>query len=167
MTTLGRRLTALAVVLFILGLLALLGQLYFNPPDRVRVSVINIPDDVYFVSLAAATRGKLQTMHWSVKKIVVGTMHPTRCTWSYHPGPSIDWSAYVKWQSGEKYGVVTRTTDRVWRVTWFEANALPICGRVIVLGGGTAYFDMSKGRALPLLPEEVKDLCLEDVSDPD
>ena len=68
---------------------------------------------------------------------ILTTMHPARCSWSRQnpDNPKVNWDAYVRWQPGERYGVVTRTKAGIWRVSWFEANAVPLPGAMVALRG--------------------------------
>jgi hypothetical protein len=104
-------------------------------------------------------------MEWSPKSeiLVPFTMHPAQCVWSEQnpDNPKVDWDAYVRWQPGERYGVVTRSTSGIWRVTWFEANAVPIRGRLLILGGGKVAFDLSLGQTVLLPREQIRWLGLE------
>ena len=97
------------------------------------------------------------------------TMHPVACNWSFHDPdrPAVDWHAYVRWQPGERYGVVTRHTDGAWRVSWFGAEAVPVRGRQWLFGGGEATFDVAAGQTVPLAAEQVQTLGLDTVAGPD
>ena len=97
------------------------------------------------------------------------TLHPARCVWSYQnpDNPKVNWDAYVRWQPGERYGVVTRSTAGAWRVSWFEANAVPLRGRWWPFGGGEASFDVTAGQMVPLSAEQLTTLGLDKVLDSD
>jgi hypothetical protein len=141
----------------------------FNPPWRVRVHLTNIPVGTNFVSLVADSGEALRNMEWSPNSelSVPFTMHPARCIWSFQnpDRPKVDWHAYVRWQPGERYGVVTRSRDGTWRISWFEADSAPIRGRRWLLGGGEASFDITAGRTVPLSAEQVRTLGLDKVVD--
>jgi hypothetical protein len=141
--------------------------LYLNPPDRVRISITNIPRGVDHASLAADLAGELRALDWSPKMIVSTAMHPARCIWSSQnpESPKVDWDAYVRWRPAERYGVVTRTTDGLWSITWFDASELPVRRRLPVLGGGEVAFDVAKGRNEPLTSEQVRTLGLQPVEE--
>ena len=139
----------------------------FHPSWRVRVSAINIPVGTDFASFVAESDGILSNMEWSPKSEIhlPFTMDPASCIWSIQnpDNPKVDWNAYVRWQPGERYGVVTRNTSGTWRVTWFEAGAVPIRGRLLVLGGGEVAFDLSLGQTELMPADQVRSLGLQDV----
>lgn len=142
-----------------------------NPPWRVRVNVANLPVGTHYASLVADSGGTIRNMEWSPQSelMVPFTVHPAACIWSAHDPdrPEVDWPAYVRWQSGERYGVVTRHTDGTWRVTWFGAEAVPVRGQRWLLGRGEAAFDLAAGRTVPLAAERVRALGLDEVAGPD
>lgn len=139
----------------------------FSPPWRVLVDITNIPTGTNFASLVVDSGGILSNMDWSPSSELATpfTMHPAQCIWSYQnpENPRVWWNAFVRWQPGERYGVVTRSTDGTWRVSWFGADSVPIEGRLWVLGGGKASFDLSAGQTVPLSAEQVKSLGLDKV----
>ena len=140
----------------------------FNPPWRVCVHLTNIPAGTTFVSLVADSGGALHNMDWSPRSeiSVPFTMHPADCIWSVQNPDNldVDWHSYVRWQPGERYGVVTRSTDGTWNVAWFEADSVPIQGRLWLLGGGEASFDITAGRTAPLPAEQLRTLGLDEVA---
>jgi hypothetical protein len=93
------------------------------------------------------------------------TMRPSECGLANarfrDDSKTIDWSAPVEWQWGERYGVVTMDRTGTWRVTWFTAPDLPMKGHWFIIGNGEAYFDMSKGSSTVLTDEQRKKLRLE------
>ncbi len=144
------------------------------PPDRVKIAVTNLPPDTHFASIVAESEGVLRNMDWSVPSPFVisfpNRMHPADCTWSLqdsrHP-PRIDWDAYVSWEWGTRYGVVTMSRGGVWKVTWFASEEIPLRGRVLLLGGGRAGFDLAGRASEPLPAAEVRQLGLQNVKVPE
>ncbi len=139
---------------------------FFSPTWRVRVDVTHIPPGTAFLSVAAESGGAVLNMDWSPANelSIPFTMHPATCTWSYQRpnNPNVNWDAYVRWQPGTLYGIVTRKTDGTWWVHWFEADAVPLKGRWW-LGGGRASFDLTAGQMVPLSGELVAALGLDKV----
>lgn len=155
-----------AVVITIV-LLAIFGVYRsFNPPWRVRIHITNIPTGTYFVSMVSDSDGKLRNMEWSPNSelSIPFTMHPANCIWSFQQDtkhPKVDWDAFVRWELGERYGVLTRDTTGVWRVGWFKAESTSISWYKWFLGRGETAFDVSKGTMIPLPDEQVIALGLD------
>ena len=68
----------------------------------------------------------------------------------------------VMWKFGSRYGVVTRGTDKVWRITWFEAVDLPIEGRGPLLGEGEVEIDLAKGRTAQMNADDMRRFGFQD-----
>lgn len=162
-----RRAIVCALLLVIVAGAAFGVRSYFVPPWRVRVHLTNIPVGTKYASLVADSGGDLRNMEWSPTSEFATpfTMHPAQCIWSYHnpDNPKVDWNAYVHWQTGQRYGVATRSTDGTWRVHWFESDAVPIRGRRWLLGGGEASFDITAGQVVGLSAEQVRALGLDKI----
>lgn len=145
---------------------ALAVRWFTAPPWRVRVHVANLPAGTDFACLAAESDGTLHALDWSPPGILPPplTMHPAQCGWSLQrpEDPKVDWHAYVRWRPGERYGVVTRTAG-VWRVHWFDADAVPLRGRWWPVRGGEAAFDVAVGQAASLSAGQVAAMGLSDV----
>ena len=163
-----KRVVVWVILITVVAAAALWVGSIFSPPWRVRVYIANIPGGTNFASLVADSGGTLSNMEWSPNSelSMPFTMHPAQCNWSYQnpDNPKVDWHAYVRWQPGERYGVVTRSTDGTWRVCWFETDSVPIRGRLWVLGGGEASFDVAARQTAPLPMEQVRALGLEKVA---
>ncbi len=144
-----------------------------HPPDRVSVAATGLPRDTYYASLVCQSGGVVQNLDWYFPSEigVPYTGHPASCIWSYAAGdrdpPRIDWAAYVRWRDAERYGIVIRRKRGPWEVTWFEAAQVPVRGRVPLLGGGQATFDLSRGKMVPLAAQEVEHLGLAGVPEDD
>jgi hypothetical protein len=156
----------------LMGLLIVAVLVYFvyscqNPSDRVRLYATNIPRGTDFLSVAALRGGRLHSMAWSPKHIFDPmTMHPADCSWSHliHPNnPQVDWAAYVRWQWGDRYGIVTRDTEGNWRITWFDISTVSLEGHKPLLGGGEVRFDMSQGVTEPLTDRQRTELGFDNV----
>lgn len=155
------------LTLLVIGGCGLLGFTTCNPPDRVRVDVVDIPPGTHFLSLAAVNDRGAVSMPWSPTAEVGPPleMHPKDCVWSYRHewDPShFDWDASARWRFGNKYGVVMQTNKGEWQVAWYPASEVPLTGRNI-LGGGKAEFYLSKAEIIPLDADTVKALGLQDV----
>jgi hypothetical protein len=166
-TVMARRLYRWPIVLGVIALSVVAGLFYFgytchNPRDRVHVDFVNVPGDVYFCCAACETGGVPRTMKWYIGSIGGAfTMDPANCIASSpydrrFGGP-------VEWQFGERYGVVTRSKDGKWRITWFDADTVPIKDRSVLTGGGKVVFDLSEGHTEPLTDDEVSALGLKPV----
>ena len=164
-----KRLVVWALLLAVVAAGAFWTYRFFNPPWRVRVHIENIPTGTDFACLVSDSGGMARSMEWSPKSELSTpfTMHPARCVWSYQSPdhPKVNWNAHVRWEPGERYGVVTRNAADIWRVSWFEANTVPLRGRSWLFGGGEASFDVYEGQMVPLSAEQVKSLGLEKVAD--
>ena len=122
----------------------------YRPGNQVRVAVENLPQDVFYASIIADTDSGLKNMHWLVANPWTGTrepIHPNDCTWSmsyFKDGPKrIDWDAWVQWEWGSRYGVVTMNRKEEWSVAWFGAEEIPLEGRAWGKGDGKASFDLA------------------------
>ena len=148
----------LAVLVLVVGAISAFIYFEFHPRDRVQISVSNIPAGTRFLCLAFERDGKVELMDWSIYYVVPGRMAPEDCTWSYR-SPDDDQpivNRYVMWEFAGRYGVVTRRTDEIWRITWFEANALPIQGRGFLLGQGEVDIDLAKGRTEQMNADDIR-----------
>lgn len=169
----GRRSLSQLGWVIALGLLTLLvfaGSLrvYFSmyPRNRVKVSVIGIPDQTHFISIVAEEDGELENMDWSpgFGGMAMGRMHPRDCTASFrNPGMSDTLETFVYWRWGARYGVVRRELDKTWWVTWFSAPEVPLRGRGLLAGRGSVEFDLAKGNTEPLPLEHIERLGLADI----
>jgi hypothetical protein len=162
---------ALCVGVAALAVFALLFYLNCVPPNRVKVSAINIPSGSYYVSFVAMRDGKVVNMLWSGTDELgmAFTRHPLGDVWSYQlfpDRPRVDWNSWVQWEFGEKYGVLTRMTDESWHIFWFDPTQVPIQGRRFLFGGGLTEFDCSKGKSEPVTMATVLDLGLAEVKQP-
>src|ERR1019366_989690 len=56
-----------------------------NPPDRVRVTVRKIPDNVVFMCLMTEIEKSASPLYWYTPGIVPPptARHPATCSWSY------------------------------------------------------------------------------------
>lgn len=134
------------------------------PRDEVRVNVTGIPDDVYFLCFVAQAHGKLHAMKWYRSHIFGPFTMSDLASGGDRPDAS-DFQDRVAWRFGERYGVITRSRDREWRITWFEAGEVPLFGRSLLTGQGTATFDLTKGQTEPLAAGDVESLGLRAVLD--
>jgi hypothetical protein len=66
------------------------------------------------------------------------------------------------WKFGNRYGVVTRRTDKIWRITWFQAGELPIHGRGILLGEGEVAIDLAKGQSEQMNADDIRRFGFQD-----
>jgi hypothetical protein len=153
-----------------LGILFLLG--ITRPRNRVSISIRNIPGGVNCLFLVSESNGKFYKLPWSLWKFFYGSAEPVGCSLSdcdpvrpqeiHQPLDDDPRSGlHVLWVYGDRYGVVTRTTDENWHVTWFDATDVPLKERRWLSGGGRADFDLAKGKTELLTPNGVKQLGLE------
>jgi hypothetical protein len=160
------RLLAALLVLVPLVLLAVLPFFFytcFNPADQIVALIVQIPADVDFVCIASGSGGRIDVMRWYYFTNISGfTERPgDRAFGSAYPGGA-DMET-VAWITGERYGVITRTTDRQWSITWFEAKDVPVQGRGLYSKPARITFDLSKGRKEPLSEDTVKNQGLNQV----
>lgn len=150
----------------IIGSLGLVIYQALNPPDRIKVTTSQLPPDTVFISFISESNGIQQNMDWYPKGEIgiPFTMRPSRCVWSSleykEPPKIIDWDAYVKWQWGERYGLVTRNKGGKWKVTWFKAKDLTITRHWPIIGNGEAFFDLNKGVTIDMPNDKVRALGL-------
>src|SRR6185437_3210373 len=100
-------------VILIAGAVCLGMYLFFNPSDRVKVTISQLRRVTVFISFVSESNGVMQNIDWYPRSElrIPFTMRPSESVWSsleLKEVPKIDWDAYVKWQLGERYGVVTR-----------------------------------------------------------
>lgn len=152
---------------FLIGVSVILCiYLVINPPSRIKVSASHLPTDTLFVSLVSKSRGTIKNMDFYLRSelIIPFTMEPSDCGWAKPEHDDLwrttGWKAYVQWEWGEQYGVVTMRGDNIWRVTWFPASEVPIKGHWLILGNGEAQFDISKGNTTVLSEIQRKELHL-------
>jgi hypothetical protein len=152
-------------VFLIAGAVCLGMYLFFNPSDRIKVTISQLPRDTVYISFVSESNGIMQNMDWYPRSEtrVPFTMRPSESVWSsleLKKAPEIDWDAYVQWRCGERYGVVTRTRSGSWRVTWLKSKDVPIKAHRFIIGNGEAYFDLNKGKTIILQEEQLRDLRL-------
>jgi hypothetical protein len=124
---------------------------------RVRVHVEHLPPDTTFCSVASEGDEGLRSMHWySTNGLVTTEIHPSDHFLSYIDPDTANpmLPSCVVWRKGQRYGIVTRDITNVWRITWFGPD-------VRQLGG--ANFNLAQGVAVPLTPQQVKELGLDKV----
>jgi hypothetical protein len=129
----------------------------------VHIDIINIPVGVYFVALVVEsdTRERHALDSWPPSELGPVTMPAAAYIGSFVDpnSPRVGGSAsFVEWREGQHYGVVTRSKDGAWRITWFHAKQVSIEGRHFLLGGGRVHIDVSEGRGEMLSGEEVEEL---------
>jgi hypothetical protein len=157
-------LTFLAAV----GALAVHFFFVLNPRDRVEVSIVNVPAGTYFLCVVTDSDGAIKTMDWSVKLLVCYQLHPNSSrSYGHWDDPNVRLHQHVMWMWGDRYGVVSRKTDKTWWVTWFRSVDVPFKDRGWARGGGTVEFDLSEGKTEPLPSEQIRQLALQDVLEPD
>jgi hypothetical protein len=140
-----------------------------NPPGRVQVCIVGLREDVYFASCVAECNGELQNMEWSLGNLFEpqSPVHPKDWYWSNpnvirksHPS----FNPLVVWKFGRRYGVVTRNTEKQWRVTWFEPDDLQGSSCFwYISGNGLVTFNMAKRQTETLSVCDVEGLGLDDV----
>jgi hypothetical protein len=153
-----------ALLVIIAGAISAFIYFQFHPRDRIQIGVKNIPIGTRFLCLAVEKDGKIELMDWSPYYVFPGRMAAADCAMSYRTpddnAPIVNW--YVMWEFGSRYGIVTRRTDKVWRVTWFEANEVPIQGRGFLLGEGEVAIDITKGRTEEMNTDDVRRFGFQD-----
>lgn len=132
--------------------------------NYVGVSITHLPDEVYFTCVASEVHGKLHVMKW-YEMGIPGDYTEDPVNVGYYPGGVGHdvTSTVAAWVFGDRYAILSRTKGGSWYVTWFEADAVPLEGRSLLTGGGTATFDIPKGRTEALPDADVKALGLQKV----
>jgi hypothetical protein len=121
--------------------------------DEVTAAIAGVPAGTNFVCVAFEKDSALQCLKWySTNGILVTRLHPAQSIGSFRDEP--DFLSHVVWQPGDRYGVVTRDNNDVWRVTWFGPE---------VLQGRYARFEMTGKAAVPLTPKQLTALGLDKV----
>jgi len=165
-------LTGIIALLVIIPACILLIDLYatFNPAERVRVQLINIPSDVYFACVVSKSDSEIRIMEWYPESEIMTCfpMHPADCIWSFRDGlpPSDESELYVRWRPASSYGIVTRNTECVWKITWFSKGAIGLEHRSKLFAGGEARFDYDAGVTQMLEKEDLQKLGLQSVRKP-
>jgi hypothetical protein len=140
------------------------------PSNRVRISATHLPPDTSFNALVAETSEGVRLMDWSVRVPFLGTSsnaHPVRCTWSW---PLVDptqigmtWNAFVRWEWGTRYGILTMNQAGKWLVFWFAPEDVPLEGRGFWQSNGHAHFDLIGKRPENFPREDLKKLGLSEL----
>jgi hypothetical protein len=116
----------IATAILIVGAVILCIYLVINPPSRIKVSTFHLPIDTKFVSVVSKSGGTVKNMNFYLRSelIMPFTAEPSDCGWTKPEHDdlwrTVGWRAYVQWEWGEQYGVVTTRGDNIWRVTWFR-----------------------------------------------
>ncbi len=135
------------VLLFVVAGLAmgsLKVYLFFSPADRVAVSVHGLPPNTRWLCLIAETATEPVALGWYRTKVYPFVVSPPGSTLGrFEKDPFVDW---VQWRNGQRYGVLTRTLDREWKVWWFDVPDVPLRGRLWILGGGRVELQLTHGR---------------------
>jgi hypothetical protein len=139
--------------------LALAAYRWTSPPGRVHVDVSNIPAGTEFLCMVVEREGQVHVMNWySTQAAGPLLLHPAGARQSnLDPSrPALRRDVCVAWEPGDRYGVVTRMARGDWAVTWFDASANVVQGRLPLLGGGEVRLDLALGRRnkLPALQAE-------------
>jgi hypothetical protein len=132
-------------LMLIVGLLcaAYGGYRIFNPYDEVAADIQGIPPNTGFVCLLADTDNGPQAMDWSLAKVFPFSMHPDGCTVSLLLDGKTSHRANVRWISSERVGVLRRTANRKWIVSWFRPPKSQPKNRSLLFGGGTVTIDLA------------------------
>ena len=152
----------LAFVLLAIGGMATFVYFAFHPRDRVQCTVKNMPVGTRWFCLASENDGQIELMDWSPYHIFPGRMTPQSCTLSYPAEEARLVRRDVMWQFGNRYGVVTRGTDKKWRITWLNAADVPIHGRVFLFGEGEVEMDLAKGQTELMNTDDIRRFGFQD-----
>ena len=115
----------------------------FNPYNEVTTDIRGIPPNTDFVCLVAETDDGPQAMEWSLAKVFPFSMHPDDCTVSSLLVGESNHHANVRWIFSERIGVLCRTNDREWIVSWFAPPKGQPRDRSFLFGGGSVTIDLS------------------------
>jgi hypothetical protein len=134
----------------------------------VDVDIANIPIGVYFVAIVAESEtAEIHALnYWPPSEGGPVTMPPERYIGSFRDpnGTSVGrLASWLEWRNARRYGVITRSKDGTWRITWFAASQIPIEGRHFILGGGRVRIDLSQGMSEVLPQEAIRELGFERV----
>ena len=116
---------------------------FFNPYDKVTTNIQGLPVNADFVCMVADTDDGLKAMEWSLAKVLPFSMHPDRSTVSSLVHGKTSHHANVRWIFSKRVGVLHRTADRAWTVSWFDPPASQPEGRSFLFGGGSVTMDLS------------------------
>ena len=119
------------------------GYRLFNPYDEVATDIRGIPPNTDFVCLIAETDDGQQAMEWSLAKVLPFSMHPDGCTVSSLLDGETSHRAKVRWVFSQRIGVLCRTSDRQWNVSWFDSPKSQPKNRSFLFGGGSITIDVS------------------------
>lgn len=161
-----QRRTCLLLVAIPLSLLAALIFFVYscnNPRDRVLVTVTGVPKDVDLVFPVVESGGQISGM----KAYAGGVFGPFVLSELQSLDKRSDAGGFgdpIAWLPGERYGMITMTNDGEWRIVWFNADAVQLTDRSLLVGGGSATFDLSRGQAEKLSDKEVTRLGLSQYS---
>jgi hypothetical protein len=162
-----RHFTRWTILLAALGLsfLAALFFMYYrcnNPAVRVDVGITHLPRHTSFVCVVAEVDGSRHAMIWYVSGIFGFFTVSASSQGDLDPLADSDQLVrrWVAWEVGDRYGVVRRSADGLWEITWFEARQVPLQRRSSFLGPVEVVFDIPQGRTERLAEQDVKRLSL-------
>jgi hypothetical protein len=132
----------------------------FGGPPAVTVTVTNFRPGAFYFCVVCDDEGQLCAMHWDIKYITRIDVPPSTDGYRDPSWPSNQPIVRnVRWRTGTRYGVVQRSVDKQWTVTWFEAGDVP------GIEERSVTFDLSRGRTEPLPDGALPGLELSDVPD--
>ena len=121
-------------------------QRYVYPHDEVQIQIRGLPPDISFVCLVATTDIGPVALNWTHTNMLGGraTQHPDHCTMSFiDQNLSGDFIAPLQWIHAQRIGILIKTTDRQWRVSWFSKDKAELKGHSLLFGRGSVAFDFS------------------------
>ncbi|HEV3237979.1 MAG TPA: hypothetical protein VGZ25_13390 [Gemmataceae bacterium] len=140
-------------------------QLFFEPYDKVNVTIEDCPLDTRFVCLVADLPHGMEVMMWSLTKVFPFKMHPKDCIVSYQLGGERDlktpFQANARWINSNRIGVLHQEGETRWIISWFEGDRTKVKNKSILFGGGQWEVSMSMASEEQILsPKQLRDIGL-------
>jgi hypothetical protein len=114
----------------------------YCPYDEVQIAITGTPTDTDFLCLVADKPSGAEAMLWSLKKVLPFTMHPDKCTVSFVYNEDRVIRRPVRWVSSDRVGVLRRTKDRKWFISWYDPPKSNLKGRWFLFGRGSWEVDL-------------------------
>jgi hypothetical protein len=125
-------------------------QRYVYPYDEVQLDIHSLPLNTSFVCLVATTDAGPTVVNWTHTNMLGGraAMHPDSCSissvkWYTKWKLSHEFSAPVQWIYSQRIGILIKTADGQWNVSWFGKDKTELKGHSLLFGRGSVAFDVS------------------------
>lgn|GEM_PF-6050422 len=117
-----------------------------NTYDEVKIDIHGLHQNKSFICFVAETESGPTVMQWYLAPMFgKGTMHPDSCSISFfldRKSPR-SFRGNVQWIHLQRIGVLIKTADGEWNVTWFSSDNAELNGHSLLFGGGGVAIDFA------------------------